>query len=282
MQTANEINSTSDPLLFANDGAANTLALAEYHGELLDVVDNVVEHDFMTLGNGVDMLLQYPDRYWRNYSISTVNELPSDRDKCTTPGELHAFYGAIMREDERSGHFASIAIVSAYGHDLELNLRSFSFLKHQGWSNDEVVSIYMELLEKVAVPEGRAISIIKLRDSGKYTIIADTLIPNENDNSLGHRGDIRMYLEGLATSFDDVEVAEKNVMLTTSVVTTGLVSHKHGRRTGEATHEGLDAVGHAFGTAWAVLKICKALNPMAAMKPTSLVKSGRQRLAGTR
>ncbi|KAF9615785.1 hypothetical protein IFM89_026451 [Coptis chinensis] len=60
MQTVNEINSTSDPLLFANDGVANTLALAEYHGELLDMVDNVVEHDFMTLGNGVNMLLQYP------------------------------------------------------------------------------------------------------------------------------------------------------------------------------------------------------------------------------
>ncbi|KAF9605973.1 hypothetical protein IFM89_021299 [Coptis chinensis] len=63
--------------------------------------------------------------------------------------------------------------------------------------------------------------------------------------------------------------SEKNVMSTTSVVTTGLAW----REAAEATHEGLDAAGHAFGTAWAVLKICKALNPMAAMKPTSLVKS---------
>ncbi|KAF9597490.1 hypothetical protein IFM89_019017 [Coptis chinensis] len=60
MQTVNEINNTSDPLLFANDGAANTPALAEYHGELQDVVDNTVKHDFMTLADGVNMLLQDP------------------------------------------------------------------------------------------------------------------------------------------------------------------------------------------------------------------------------
>ncbi|KAF9622798.1 hypothetical protein IFM89_034033 [Coptis chinensis] len=80
-------------------------------------------------------------------------------------------------------------------------------------------------------------------------------------------------LDGFGKVFDAVEVAGKNVMSTTSVVTTGLVSHKHGEKAAEATHEGLDAAGHAFGTAWAVLKIRKALNPKAALKPTSLVKS---------
>ncbi|KAI3917855.1 hypothetical protein MKW92_020191 [Papaver armeniacum] len=71
----------------------------------------------------------------------------------------------------------------------------------------------------------------------------------------------------------------KNVMSTTSTVTTGLVSHKYGDQAAEATHEGMDAAGHAFGTAWAVLKIRNALNPKSAFKPTSLAKSAAKAAA---
>lgn len=39
------------------------------------------------------------------------------------------------------------------------------------------------------------------------------------------------------------------------------------------TKESLDAGGHAIGTAWAVFKIRKALNPKSAMKPTTLATS---------
>ncbi|KAF9619945.1 hypothetical protein IFM89_010561 [Coptis chinensis] len=333
--------------LFAKDGAANTTTLAEYHGELQDVVHNTAEHDFMTLADGVNMLLQNPDnivhppedaanfdnlspqqfvgttsvdhleptttthstvnalveiedttveedldvnttdgkvgkqRYTskrRNCSIPIVNELHSDRDKCTTSGELTAHYWSQYEEDQRVRAIVSTVIVRRYGHGLELNLRSFSFLKHQGWLNDEVVSIYMELLRRWHLKEGQSQN--KTLDSGKYTIITDTLIPlafcwdqshytttelhavdnidkpvilkelvklwdkedpnlpwerreynesntvmlddspykalfnsahttifptsydfqNENDNSLGLGGDIRMYLEGLSTS----------------------------------------------------------------------------------
>jgi spartin len=35
----------------------------------------------------------------------------------------------------------------------------------------------------------------------------------------------------------------------------------------------MDAAGHAFGTAWAVFKIRKALNPKSALKPTVLAKT---------
>lgn len=62
-------------------------------------------------------------------------------------------------------------------------------------------------------------------------------------------------------------------MSTTSVVTTGLVSERYGEEAGKATNEGLGAAGHAIGTAWAVLKIRKALNPKSAFKPTTLVKA---------
>ncbi|CAK7329502.1 unnamed protein product [Dovyalis caffra] len=80
-------------------------------------------------------------------------------------------------------------------------------------------------------------------------------------------------LDGFNKVCDAVEVAGKNVMSTSSVVTTGLVSHRYGEEAGKVTHEGLDAAGHAIGTAWAVFKIRKALNPKSVFKPTTIVKA---------
>ncbi|CAN1307657.1 Protein EARLY-RESPONSIVE TO DEHYDRATION 7, chloroplastic [Linum perenne] len=80
-------------------------------------------------------------------------------------------------------------------------------------------------------------------------------------------------LDGFNKICDAVEVAGKNVMSTSSVVTTGLVSHKYGEQAGKATNDGFDAAGHAIGTAWAVFKIRKALNPKSSFKPSSLAKA---------
>ncbi|KAK4477225.1 hypothetical protein RD792_016439 [Penstemon davidsonii] len=80
-------------------------------------------------------------------------------------------------------------------------------------------------------------------------------------------------LDGFNRVFDAVEVAGKNVMSTTSVVTTGLVSQRYGEPAAEVTHDGLGAAGHAIGTAWAVFKIRKALNPKSVIKPTTLAKA---------
>lgn len=101
--------------------------------------------------------------------------------------------------------------------------------------------------------------------------------------------------------FDAVEVAGKNVMSTSSVVTTGLVSqryiyilsdymlklfrslliefglhYRYGEDAAKVTHDGLGAAGHAIGTAWAVFKIRKALNPKGVLKPTTLAKAAAE------
>ncbi|KAF9625542.1 hypothetical protein IFM89_024297 [Coptis chinensis] len=139
-------------------GVANTPALAEYHGELQDVVDNTAELDFMTLADGVNMLLQNP-----NDIVHPPEDAANFEIEDTTIGEdleVNTTDGEVYEEDERVRAVASTVIVRRYGHGLELNMRNFSFLKNQGWQNDE----------------------------------------NENDNSLGPGGDIRMYLEGLVTS----------------------------------------------------------------------------------
>lgn len=83
-------------------------------------------------------------------------------------------------------------------------------------------------------------------------------------------------LDGFNKVFDAVEVSGKNVMSTTSVVTTGLVSQKYGEQAAEATHSGLGAAGHAIGTAWAVFKIRKALNPKSSFKPAALAKAAAE------
>ncbi|PKA54017.1 hypothetical protein AXF42_Ash016182 [Apostasia shenzhenica] len=80
-------------------------------------------------------------------------------------------------------------------------------------------------------------------------------------------------LDGFAKICDAVEVAGKNVLQTSSVVTTGVVSHRYGEQAAEVTQEGLGAAGHAMGTAWTVFKIRKALNPKSAIKPSTLAKS---------
>ncbi|CAM8953787.1 unnamed protein product [Rhodiola kirilowii] len=86
-------------------------------------------------------------------------------------------------------------------------------------------------------------------------------------------------LDGFSKVCDAVELAGKNVMSTSSTVTTGLVSHRYGEEAAKATTESLDAAGHAAGAAWAVFKIRKALNPRAAMGPTTLAKSHAKAIA---
>nr|AAC34857.1 senescence-associated protein 12 [Hemerocallis hybrid cultivar] len=80
-------------------------------------------------------------------------------------------------------------------------------------------------------------------------------------------------LDGFAKICDAAEVAGKNIMETSSEVTTGVVSHRYGEQAAELTHEGFGAAGHAIGTAWSVFKIRKALNPKGALKPTTIAKS---------
>ncbi|CAL0311458.1 unnamed protein product [Lupinus luteus] len=86
-------------------------------------------------------------------------------------------------------------------------------------------------------------------------------------------------LDGFSKVCDALEVAGKNVLSTSSTVTTELVNHRHGEQAAEATSEGLSAAGHAFGTAWAAFKIRKAINPKSVFKPTTLVKSGAKAAA---
>ncbi|ESW28168.1 hypothetical protein PHAVU_003G264500 [Phaseolus vulgaris] len=86
-------------------------------------------------------------------------------------------------------------------------------------------------------------------------------------------------LDGFSKVCDAVEVAGKSVMSTSNTVTTELVTHRYGEEAAKATSEGLDAAGHAVGTAWAAFKLRQALNPKSVIKPTALTKSAAQAAA---
>ncbi|XP_059293039.1 protein EARLY-RESPONSIVE TO DEHYDRATION 7, chloroplastic-like [Lycium ferocissimum] len=80
-------------------------------------------------------------------------------------------------------------------------------------------------------------------------------------------------LDGFCRICDAVEVAGKNVMSTSSTVTTELVQQKYGDEAAKVASEGLDAAGHAVGTAWTVFKIRKALNPKSSFNRATQLKS---------
>ncbi|CAN6290068.1 unnamed protein product [Urochloa humidicola] len=86
-------------------------------------------------------------------------------------------------------------------------------------------------------------------------------------------------LDGFGKIWDAVEVSGKNVMQTSSVVTTSVVTHRYGEQAGEATHNYLHATGNALGAAWAVFKIRKALDPKGNMKKSSIASQAAHAVA---
>ncbi|CAI9104737.1 OLC1v1003474C1 [Oldenlandia corymbosa var. corymbosa] len=133
-----------------------------------------------------------------------------------------------------------------------------------------------KMSEKVAT--GILSGVVKV--SGFFTSSIANSKPGKKFFSLLPGEIVLASLDGFNKVCDAVEVAGKNVMSTTAVVTTGLVNHRYGEKAAEVTHDGLGAAGHAIGTAWAVFKIRKALNPKSAIKPTSLVKANAAKLKG--
>ncbi|XP_076949535.1 senescence/dehydration-associated protein At4g35985, chloroplastic-like [Bidens hawaiensis] len=79
-------------------------------------------------------------------------------------------------------------------------------------------------------------------------------------------------LDGFGKVCDAFEVSGRNVMTTSSTVTTDIVTYKYGEETAKATNEGLNAAGHAVGAAWTVFKIRTAVNPRSMIAPSVLGK----------
>lgn len=66
---------------------------------------------------------------------------------------------------------------------------------------------------------------------------------------------------------------DSDVLLETTAEFSNISQCRYGDQVAEAATEGLDAAGHAIGTAWAVFKIRKAIDPKSSIKPTTLARS---------
>ncbi|XP_076885974.1 protein EARLY-RESPONSIVE TO DEHYDRATION 7, chloroplastic-like [Bidens hawaiensis] len=122
-----------------------------------------------------------------------------------------------------------------------------------------------------SVATGLLSGVVKV--SGFFTSAIVNSVPGKKFFNLLPGEIILASLDGFNKVCDAVEVAGRNVMATTSTVTTDLVTHKHGEEAAKVTSTGMDAAGHAMGAAWAVFKIRKALNPKSVVKPSTLVKA---------
>ncbi|CAL5212660.1 unnamed protein product [Lathyrus oleraceus] len=129
-----------------------------------------------------------------------------------------------------------------------------------------------KMSEKVAL--GVLSGVVKV--SGFFTSSVVNSKPGKKLFSLLPGEIVLATLDGFNKVCDAAEVAGRNVMSTSSVVTTGLVSHKYGEQAGEVTNEGFGAAGHAIGTALAVFKLRKACNPKSVIKPTTMAKAAAQ------
>ncbi|XP_045819633.1 protein EARLY-RESPONSIVE TO DEHYDRATION 7, chloroplastic-like isoform X1 [Trifolium pratense] len=151
-----------------------------------------------------------------------------------------------------------------------------------GSSQSQISPYAMESMKSVKkltkMSEKVALGVLSgaVKVSGFFTSSVVNSKPGKKFFSLLPGEIVLASLDGFNKVCDAVEVAGRNVMSTSSVVTTGLVSHKYGEKAGEITNEGLDAAGHAFGTAWAVFKLRKALNPKSVIKPTTIAKAAAQ------
>ncbi|KAI7728107.1 hypothetical protein M8C21_029983 [Ambrosia artemisiifolia] len=131
-----------------------------------------------------------------------------------------------------------------------------------------------------SVATGLLSGVVKV--SGFFTGAIVNSVPGKKFFNLLPGEIILASLDGFNKVCDAVEVAGRNVMSTTSTVTTDLVTHKHGEDAAKVTSTGMDAAGHAIGTAWAVFKIRKALNPKSVVKPTTLVKAAASKSSSSK
>ncbi|XP_014494195.1 protein EARLY-RESPONSIVE TO DEHYDRATION 7, chloroplastic [Vigna radiata var. radiata] len=162
-----------------------------------------------------------------------------------------------------------------WGNDFmkkRLEPGSNSQIRPQTLENMKRVKKLTKMSEKVAT--GVLSGVVKV--SGFFTSSVVNSKPGKKFFSLLPGEIVLATMDGFNKVLDAVEVAGRNVMSTSSSVTTELVSHKYGEQAAQVANEGLDAAGHAIGTAWAVFKLRKALNPKSVIKPTTLAKAAAE------
>ncbi|PWA53967.1 Senescence/spartin-associated [Artemisia annua] len=262
------------------------------HGD--DGVEEVVSYGLTIGEKGGEEL----DRVLREYSAFQVKEVEKGVQKVvlqeggSEEAKAAAYWTTLAPNVEDYSHSVARMIASGSGQlirgiiwcgDVTVDRlkwgNEFLKIRMKSGQQSEISPATLRRVKRVKkltkMSENMATGLLSgvVKVSGFFTSSIVNSIPGKKFFNLLPGEIVLASLDGFNKVCDAVEVAGRNVMSTTSTVTTDLVSHKHGEQAAKVTSEGMDAAGHAFGTAWAVFKIRKALNPKSVVKPTTLVKA---------
>lgn len=260
-------------------------------------LENLLNYGLTVTGKGLEKVLQEFDLVLEEYSAFSVKEVERSvavavENGGSTEAKAAAYWTTLAPNvEDYSGSVAKM-IASGSGQlikgilwcgDVTVDRLKWGneFLKKRTKSGSKS-DVSPEALKRMKrakrltkMSEGVATGILSgvVKVSGFVTGSIVNSKPGKKFFNLLPGEIILASLDGFNKVCDAVEVAGRNVLSTTSTVTTDFVSHRHGEDAAKVTNEGLGAAGHAVGTAWAVFKIRKALNPKSAIKPTTLVKA---------
>ncbi|CDY20844.1 BnaC07g06930D [Brassica napus] len=258
---------------------------------------DMLNYGLTIASKGQEHLLEELERILDHYSCFTVQKVSEEAketgEEVLDVTQCAAYWTTLAPNvEDYSGKTAKL-IASGSGHlikgilwcgDVTMDRLNWGndFMKRRLSKADKERDVHPDTLKRIkrvkkmtkmteSVANGVLSGVIKV--SGFFTSsVANTKVGKKFFSLLP--GEIVLAtLDGFNKVCDAVEVAGRNVMSTSSTVATELVDHRHGGKAAEATNEGLEAVGHAFGTAWAAFKIRKAINPKSVLKPSSLAKS---------
>ncbi|CAA7035728.1 unnamed protein product [Microthlaspi erraticum] len=145
--------------------------------------------------------------------------------------------------------------------EIEVSPRTLRLLKRVKRMTIRTEEVAIAVLSGLIEVSGFFSSLVANTTAGK---ILFRLLPGEM---------VLATMDGINKVGDAVEISGRNVMKTSSTVTTEIVDHKYGAKSAEATNEGLGAAGHAVGTAWTVAKVTQVASATGALKPSALPKT---------
>ncbi|CDY29202.1 BnaA06g25550D [Brassica napus] len=259
--------------------------------------NEMLNYGLTVASKGQEHLLEELERILEDYSCFTVQQVSEEAketgEEVLDVTQCAAYWTTLAPNvEDYSGKTAKL-IASGSGHlikgilwcgDVTMDRLKWGndFMKRRLSKAEKERDVHPDTLKRIKrvkkmtkmtenVANGILSGVIKV--SGFFTSsVANTKVGKKFFSLLP--GEIVLAtLDGFNKVCDAFEVAGRNVMSTSSTVATELVDHRHGGKAAEATNEGLEAVGHAFGTAWAAFKIRKAINPKSVLKPSTLAKS---------
>lgn len=284
-----------------------------------ETTENVLNYGLTFAGEGQERALQELDKHLEHYSLFSVQnvseslrvfgEKGSGNGRESEPSEARvtrekcaAYWITLAPNVEDYSGLVPRGIAAASGHivkgilwcgDVTIDQLTWGhkYLQNRLEPNQNPTDISPEAMKRIR----RAKRVSKMSEKVAVGVlsgvvkVAGFVTQSVVNSSAGKKffsllpGEIVLAsLDAFGKVCDSVEVAGKNVLTTSSVVTTGLVNHKYGEQAAELTNQSLGAAGHVISTAWTISKLRNALNPKNSLKPATIAKTAAKAMKGAK